>query len=243
MRRPALAVDLDGTLLHPESKPGALAVQGFTGVRYFSRAAADLLTDLSRLLPVLIVTGRNARSVQKMTDQLPHLILGGFVLENGMISRTALPSGRPENDPWAGAAARLPGWRRLTDYENCLAMVAPPDAPDPLGTLEKVLHACGDGCRLHREGPKVFAYPRKPGKLAGVLELGFDPFIALGDEWNDADLLEACKYPGTLISASETVREIVGRKNGYCAPAASHAGTEDLLRWACWTARQRLQSN
>ncbi|MEZ4525144.1 MAG: HAD hydrolase family protein [Desulfobacterales bacterium] len=120
MTMKALIVDLDGTLVHAE--PGEIPVPGFSGCRYMARRSAELLAEISQKLPVIIATGRNARSVGGLTDQLD-ISFSGFVLENGMIARTSLyaHTENPE-DEWAEIARQFPDWRRISGYENCLGM-------------------------------------------------------------------------------------------------------------------------
>ena len=116
--RPAVVIDLDGTLLHAEA--ASIAVPGASGFRYMSRRAAVLLTRISRHLPGIVGTGRNAKSAAGLIDQLTGVSFSGFVLENGMVVRRQLQSPCKKNDHWAALAERLPGWQRLQNYENCI---------------------------------------------------------------------------------------------------------------------------
>lgn len=228
MTTKALALDLDGTLLHPE--PEAIPVRGRSGYRYLSRKSAAILAEISRLIPVVIATGRNAQSVRRLVCQLKNVSFRGFVMENGLISRISLKA-VSHQDKWEDAASLLPDWERLTGYEECLGLMIPPDTQDPEKTVEEVLIRTGRTGHICRESRKLFVYPFMPGKLSGIRKLGFEPFIALGDEVNDLDMLGASAYPATLITAHDEVRHCVRKKKGYCADQMSHAATENLLTY------------
>lgn len=261
-----LVVDLDGTLLHPEASD--LPAPGISGVQYMSRRAADLLREISRSLPVIIATGRNARSVGRVLKNLSGISFRGFVLENGLLARTRLmenpnprdrtasarnpnplPSSRsvPEtwpgtlpkkwDDPWAPICRRLPEWRRLEDYETCLGLLFPRSETSPRESMEAALADAGMTGHIWVEPRKVFVYPSPPGKLLGIRSLNVEPFIVLGDERNDIDLLRAAAHPGTLASAHPEVQRTVETRGGYRSRSFSHAGAEDLLRWAAALAR------
>ncbi len=227
-----LVTDLDDTLLHPE--PEAIRVWGRSGHRYLSRGAAILLSELSRMLPVVIATGRNAISVQRMVEQLGEVNFHGFVLENGLVTRRELDNGQmAADDEWDEVARLLPDWERVVGYENCLCMISPPAVPHPRAMMEDALRRVDKrGCVLYQERHKTFVYPHAPSKLSGIRALDMDPLIVVGDELNDLDMLEVAFHSGTLSTAHEAVRQCVRRKNGYCSPLASHAATEDLLAWA-----------
>jgi len=126
----------------------------------------------------------------------------------------------------------LPGWERLSGYESCLGLIPPRSADDPKSVITDALARAGKGEHLlYQERHKIFVYPFFPSKLSGIRSLGFEPFIVLGDELNDLDMLYAASWPATLITAHEGVKGCIRERNGYCSSFASHAATEDLLRW------------
>ena len=233
MSKKAIITDLDGTLLHPE--PAEYAVQGQSVCQYISRKTVEWLTEISRKIPVIIATGRNARSVSRLTDQLKHITFSGFVLENGMIARSKLFEAGLPADRWTMLYQRFPGWKRLKNYESCLAMIAPASVNDPKAEAGARLNNNLKSLHIYREGQKIFVYPRLPGKFAGIRTLNFEPYIVLGDEINDMDMLWAGEYPGTIASACKEVLRYVHTSGGYCSRFSSHAGTEDLLKWAAKT--------
>ncbi|OQX10591.1 MAG: hypothetical protein BWK80_45585, partial [Desulfobacteraceae bacterium IS3] len=97
----AMAVDLDGTLLHPE--PEAIQVRGRSGYRYMSKT--EFLVHISRSMPLIIATGRNAQSVHNLVKQIDDLKIAGFVMENGLVARRHLFSecGNERSEIFAGA--------------------------------------------------------------------------------------------------------------------------------------------
>ncbi len=237
--KPCVAIDLDGTLLHPE--PEAIPVPGTSGFRYLSGKSAELLLQISRSLPVLIATGRNARSVAKLTGRLDQISFSGFVMENGHVTRTELlRTDKPDgNDDWGLVARRLLGWERLPGYENCLGLFFPCDEKNPEDVAADALKQTGKTGFIYREPRKIFIYPSAPDKLAGIHALGFDPFIVLGDESNDIGMLRASPHPATLAAACEVVKEHVRANNGYCSPLSSHSAAEDMLAYALEKIEQR----
>ncbi|MGE0085962.1 MAG: HAD family hydrolase [Desulfococcaceae bacterium] len=224
----ALIVDLDGTLVHAE--PGEIPVPGFSGCRYMALRSADLLAEISQKMPVLIATGRNAKSVGGLTDQLENIFFSGFVLENGMVARTSLYADT-ENpvDEWAEIAQHFPDWRRISGYENCLGLAFDRSEENPGKRVREVLDSMGKTAHLYQEPGKIFVYPYLSGKLSGIQVLGFEPHIVLGDDINDLDMLSAAGYSATMASAHEKVRHLVMEKGNYCSEFSSHKGTEDLL--------------
>lgn len=225
----ALVVDLDGTLLHAE--PEAIPVRGRTGYRYMSGKVGEILAKISEILPVVIATGRNALSVGRLVEHLERVRFKGFVLENGLVAREQLQRHAVETDTWTGVMHRLSGWERLEGYENCLGVIPPYTVQDAAVRLCEALLQAGKTGYLYPERHKLFVYPSFPSKLAGARSLGIEPYIALGNDLNDLDILGAASHCATPVSAHEKVRLRIFEKGGYCSPLYSHAASEDLLSW------------
>lgn len=224
-----LSVDLDGTLLH--SEPEAIAVRGRSGYRYMSGRTAELLIRISRQMPTIIATGRNMQSVRRMTGQIPEFRCYGFILENGFVVRTEMNDTISVRQCWDELAGYFSGWERLDGYENCLGMIPPSSEENPEENIRLAMADMGNQGFIYREHHKIFIYPSMPSKLSGCRALGVMPLIAVGDEVNDVDILEAARYAGTLSIAHNSVKHIVLQKQGYCSPLSSHAASEDLLQW------------
>lgn len=224
-----LVVDLDGTLLHPE--PEAIAVPGRSSYRYLSKTAADLLGQISELIPIAIATARNAQNVKQLVNYLPNVHFGGFVTENGLVAKVHLDDEPAAKSNWNTVADLLPDWLQLTGYENCLGLIPPKSLENAETVLQNTLSQIGRDGYIYLDGHKLFIYPAIPSKLAGIHSLGFNPLIGLGNDLNDLDLLSASYYTATLSTAHENVKYVVKRKGGYCSTLVSHAATEDLLSW------------
>lgn len=227
---PVVAVDLDGTLLHPS--PAGIAVPGRTTAQYMSHETARRLASLSRRLPVVIATGRNGASVAGLVRQIPEVRFAGFVLENGMVARRDLDHAVPIPDPWPAIMERLPGWERLPGYEKTLGLLIPPGTDRPIALAAKTLRRAGTTGRLYREGRKLFVYPRPLNKMAGLRALKLTPFVVLGDWLNDLGMIRASRHAGTPESAHLLVRRTVAERGGFVAKASGHDGAVALLVWA-----------
>ena len=227
--QPAVVVDLDGTLLH--AAPAALGVRGQSGYSYMSGHALTTLQAISAYLPIVIATGRNAQSVQRLVAQTEGVRYGGFVLEHGLIARQQLDAGREQGTPWQPLARLLPTWRHLPGYERCLGVIPPLDLINPQIVLQQALAASNLQGTILVEGHKLFVCPTMPDKLMGLKALNIVPHFALGNAQNDLTVLSASTHAVTLSTAEAEVRAVIAARAGYCAPTSAHAATEDMLRW------------
>ncbi len=142
----AVVCDLDGTILHVGKE--AISVPGRTRASFLSADAAELLAKISYIFPLIIATGRNAKSVSKLVKQLPDVRFRGFVLENGFVVKNRVDAAPTSNmeagaknnsssindkviDPleyekkedWNKIASLFINWERLPFYENCVGFV------------------------------------------------------------------------------------------------------------------------
>jgi hydroxymethylpyrimidine pyrophosphatase-like HAD family hydrolase len=224
-----LVVDLDGTLLHPEQE--AIAVPGRVSCRYLSQTSANLLAEISKLIPIVIATARNAQNVKQLVQQIPDVCFCGFVTENGLVAKFHLDETPIANSNWNAVTDLLPNWSKLTGYENCLGLIAPKNFENSDKFLRKILFENDIPGYIYLDGHKIFIYPSMPSKLKGIQFLNFFPLITLGNDLNDLDMLNASPYTATLSTAHEEVKEVVNHKGGYCSSLNSHAATEELLLW------------
>ena len=220
-----LVLDLDGTLLHPQV--AGIEIRGMSGSVYMSTTTAKLLVAISSRFPLILATGRNARSVAWLVNQLEKVQFYGFVLENGLVARKQLkPPGRYRDLPLL-----LPNWKRLKGYEACLGLLAPQNCKEPLKKIKTALSQADFNYHLYHDSVrnKFFIYSCLPSKLTGLQALKINPFIVIGDADNDVDMLRAARYPFTLSSAFQAVRQIVHHKKGYISPFHGHDASEDML--------------
>lgn len=230
MIQEVLAIDLDGTLLHPE--PEAIAVWGRTRYQYLSQTAANLLAEISHVLPVVIATARHAQTVKSLVEQLPAIDFFGFVLENGLVVKKNINEPLIANDSFLAIAKSLPEWSRIEGYENCLGLIPPSSLQNPEVILQQMLSNFQTRGHVYVDGHKLFVYPTTPSKLLGLQALNCFPQIAMGNDWNDIDMLCVSPYPLTVSDAHIEVKALTSEGRGYCSPFVSHAATEDLLNQA-----------
>ncbi len=228
-KKNTLSVDLDGTLLH--SEPEVIPVRGKSGFRYLSERAAQLLIKISRIMPVVIATGRNALSVKKLTVQLPDVRFGGFVLENGFVVKRSLDSESRLENKWDFMIDLLPDWERLPGYENCIGLIPPENRKNPGNIVRQILQETGKTGYVHSEPRKIFIYPGTPNKMSGLHRLRVHPYATMGNDLNDLQMMKDSSCPVTLSAACIPIKNIVKEKNGYCSALSSHAATEDMLAW------------
>ena len=238
--RQAVVVDLDGTLLHTE--PEAIEVRGQSGCSYMSRVAFDYLHAISAYLPIVIATGRNAQSVQRLVAQTAGVGYAGFVMEHGLVARHSLSNVSDRVSPWLPLNSLLGTWRQLPGYEQCLGVIPPPDLAKPRDVLQQALDITHLQGTIHEEGHKFFVCPTEPDKMVGLRAITIEPLFALGNGLNDLSLLAASTYAVTLRTAEPEVRAIVAAKSGYCSALCSHQATADMLAWVLDHLRQPCDS-
>lgn len=236
----ALVCDLDGTLLHSQQE--AIAVPGRTRSSFLSENAALLLAKISRIFPVVIATGRNARSVDKLVSQLPDVRFSGFVLENGFVVREKIDDKITISSQWERVAALFPDWERLPFYENCAGFIFSSGKADSqinrvdiesrAQYAEKILIRSGYNYLVYKEKRKLFIYSGSVDKMRGLALLGVHPYIAMGDGSNDLEMFQQSDCPVGLISGAPELKEIVIQKNGFCSMQSSHSATCEMLEFA-----------
>lgn len=227
MIQEVLAVDLDGTLLHPE--PEAIAVWGRTRYQYLSQTAANKLAQISQKVPVVIATARHTQTVKSLVEQLPPTNFFGFVLENGLVAKKNLNESSVGQFNFQKIAQLLPQWSVIEGYENSLGLIPPPSLKNPRKEVEQILSDLRMQAYVYLDGHKLFVYPTIPSKLSGLQALKCVPTVAMGNDWNDLDMLDISPYPLTVGNAHIQVKALISKSRGYCSPFISHQATLDLL--------------
>ncbi|SLM29399.1 hypothetical protein MTBBW1_1790024 [Desulfamplus magnetovallimortis] len=69
-------------------------------------------------------------------------------------------------------------------------------------------------------------------KMRGLAILGVHPYIAMGDEINDIQMLQASTFPVTSCSGVDKLKRIVKYKNGFCSMKSSHEAAFEMLHFA-----------
>ena len=227
----AVVCDLDGTLLYPQKE--AIGVEGRTAISFLSKASARLLAKISQRFPLVIATGRNATSTGRLVRQLPDVSFSGFVLENGFVAKQRIEDPIPYNTKWDDIAAFFPSWERLPFYENCAGFVPPSSDREAAKEIaEAILKKYGYDDLVYRENKKIFIYPGTVDKMRGLSILGIHPYIALGDQINDIQMMEESTCPVMPESGSDQLKMIVNKKKGFCSLLTSHEAAREMLCFA-----------
>ncbi|NWH04799.1 HAD hydrolase family protein [Desulfobacter latus] len=227
----AVVCDLDGTLLYPREE--AFGVEGRSTVSFLSKASARLLARISQLSPLVIATGRNSVSTGRLVKQLPDVTFSGFVFENGFIVKQHIDDCIPYNGKWDDIAALFPNWERLPFYENCAGFIPPsPDRESAESTARAMLKKYGYDDLVYRENKKIFIYPGTVNKMRGLSILGIHPYIALGDQINDIQMMEQSTWPVMPVSGADELKTIVKKKDGFCSLLTSHEAAHEMLNFA-----------
>lgn len=227
MIQEVLAVDLDGTLLHPE--PEEIAIWGRTRYQYLSQTAANKLAKISQKIPVVIATARHAQTVKSLVERLPPTNFFGFVLENGLVAKKNLNESSVSQFDFQKIAQLLPQWSIIEGYENSLGLIPPSSLKNPKEEVEQILSNLPMQAYVYLDGHKLFVYPTIPSKLSGLQTLKCVPMMAMGNDWNDLDMLGASPYPLTVSNAHIKVKALISESRGYCSSFVSHQATLDLL--------------
>ena len=230
----AVVCDLDGTLLHSQEEE--IGVKGRSGIRFLGKDAALLLAKISRVFPLVIATGRNAISTAKLVEQLPDVVFNGFVLENGFVVKQNIHdtfsnnNARYNSTKWEKIARLFPGWERLPFYENCAGLIPPPTQRDQAKEIAKIiLKENGYYDFVYKENRKIFIYPGTVNKMRGLCILGIHPYIAMGDQINDLQMIKESSCPVMPDSGAAELKLIVNEKNGFCSLRTSHEAAHEML--------------
>ncbi len=243
--RRALVLDLDYTLLHLESAPGAIEVPGRTRSAYLAAETAEALSDLRERHDLFLATARSWQGTKPVVEGLARrgAAVSGVVLEDGALLG---PPGRqrplePGRD-WEGlrralegAAPQVPPFSWQEDFEACL--VARAETPAEAETLLALLG--GEALRLDptlrsfRDGRKVYltgAAADKWTALEALLGERAAGAVGIGDGANDACWLCRVATPCTFAGAAPELVSLVGDAGGLVSEEPGHAGIAGLLR-------------
>lgn len=227
----AVVCDLDGTLLHHQEE--SIAVMGRTGMSFLGKEAALLLAKISRVFPLIIATGRNATSTSKLVKQLPNVAFSGFVLENGFVVKQNIDDIIDYNPKWDKIAALFPNWERLPFYENCAGFVPPSTQRECAKKIaEALLKENGYHDLVYREHRKIFIYPGTIDKMRGLAILAVHPYIAMGDQINDIQMIKESTWAAMPDSGAAELKTIVQQKKGFCSLLTYHDASREMLDFA-----------
>ncbi len=246
--------DVDGTLVHKSDGSGEL-VQIPGGRSYISAEAVGLIQgfrDQGHLFA--IITGRRRSGFDRIAEVIPYdvsIIEHGCVVLDGddvdvhwheRMSSVVGTLGNKDGALWEYEQRLLDQGYRTDSEGRSASFRLFKDRPDNLSEDErtyiekKVEDEMGHaGLTTTRNIDMLDVIPAAGGKanamkyLVEQYGLGVRDVVALGDDFNDIDMLEyACEAlcPG---NAKPVVRELVRAKNGYVSDLGGHAGTVDIL--------------
>lgn len=245
--------DVDRTLAFPlamgEIREVVAIPGGVTSV--IARATIEKIAALrERGMVFCVITGRRFRSAVALANVLP---LDHLLIEHGCVIIKS--DGHPDpawetlQRPTTGAFGKHEG--PLWEFERTLQREGFTTDSDGRWASFRV------GVKTNALSPEavqqLFTRPRPHG-IAATMNLGdidflpesggklhaarfiaqrygatVDSAIAMGDDRNDAALLEAVGFPMTLMGAQPEIINLVRQRNGYIAAASGHEGTIAML--------------
>jgi|GEM_PF-6834877 len=245
-KRPACALDLDGTLNHAVPVPGGAAIRGRTTDSFLSPETLACLARLSRKIDIVVATGRSRNTAADFRAAFTRwgVRIAGWIFEHG-----AAVQDRPEwtRTVLAGidigrvrrAVGRMIRERGLpiddTLYVDSHDHILLLSGKGPL--LAEHFIACaadvlGDDFRSIVGRRKIALIPKRADKFAAFnANFGTTHFLAFaaGDQPDDLTLLEYAVYPLTHAGADPIMCRYVRSRKGYVAESGGHMGTAALL--------------
>lgn len=241
--RTPLILDLDGTLLHPERLPDALAVPGRTRNSWLGQAT---LRSVARLAPshtLVLATARSWLASEVVFEALAAAGAppAGLVMEDGgqWGAPGALRALEPTRD-WAAVQRAMVAdgapaeWLWQRDFLHCLVVHAGTPARARAWAPQVLAMAAqhADRLKVHTDGSKVYvtgAEAHKANALRALLGTDFERARGIGDGANDLCWLPRVAYPATLAGANPAVRAAVRAQGGYVSAQRGHAGIVEIL--------------
>lgn len=242
-RRP-LVLDLDYTLLHLETTPGAIEVPGRTRSAYLAAGTAEALAELQERFEVLLATARSWPGTHPVVEGLTRrgVSVSGAVLEDGALFG---PPGeeRPLEphrswQPLRAALERLsdcPPFEWQEDFRACLVARArtPAEAEEVRVRIGGEALCLDSTLRCFRDGRKVYltgAAANKWTALEALLGEKAENSVGIGDGANDLCWLSRVSLPCTLAGAVPEVITLVEERGGFVSREPGHKGIRELLR-------------
>ena len=137
------------------------------------------------------------------------------------------------NTKWEKIAQFFPDWERLPFYENCTGFIPPSTQMDNAKkTAEIILKENGYNDLVYKENKKIFIYPGIVNKMRGLSILGVHPYIAMGDQINDIQMIQESTWPVVPNSGVAELKTIVKQKKGFCSLLTSHEAAHEMLDFA-----------
>ncbi|MDD4401757.1 MAG: HAD hydrolase family protein [Desulfitobacteriaceae bacterium] len=221
-----LILDLDGTVLFAEKRPGAIAIEGRRRPAFLASETVDALHGCE----VIIATGRSSKSaiIIGKIMKLLGIKISGIVAENGGViisSKQKLLTSPAWQEDIRPLKRDLPS--NIKEFSTCLALLKP--QPDEILQAKSVL---GKKYYLLPDGSKTFFIEKGIGKLQALKQLLADDLqccYGIGNDLNDLDWLQAVGVPSSPSGVLKEVSDLVRARNGIVASQSGHDAIPEII--------------
>jgi hydroxymethylpyrimidine pyrophosphatase-like HAD family hydrolase len=231
-----LILDLDGTLLFAQEKPGAIAIQGRRRNSYLAIETIQILRELQESYDIILATGRSLLSIQIICKMMETngVKLSGVVAENGGLIQQDDQVEYLVSHSWrqqVQALAQQLGDMAQVEFSTCLALIRPTHAE--IEQARDFFQAMNGRAKLLKDGNKVFFLEENIDKRNALAHLLGETQLAMatgvGNDSNDIEWLKAVKNPAAPACAGEKVLETVTARKGFISQSTGHTGIAELL--------------
>ncbi len=237
MNKDYLIMDLDGTLLFGEERPGAFMVPGRRRHSYMARETIELLRQIQEKRHIVLATGRSRLSALFIINGLREqgLVIHGAAAENGGIWIDSRDECECFVDlAWIDHAkmieTSLPELIQA-EFESCVALLNP-QASD-LIALDNTIEGLALEHRRLKDGNKLFILALEVDKKHALERvLGYASLHSawgIGNDLNDLDWMKEVDVSAAPACARDELLLTVKQNRGYISEQGGHAGIADIL--------------
>lgn len=221
-----LIIDLDGTVLFAEERPGALEIEGRRRNTYMAAETIEAL----RGWEIIFATGRSIISALEIKQAMEQrgVIISGVIAENGG-SIIAEETRYMTSSVWQSEISlmKASGINFLSEFSTCLAMLRP--TPEE---ILKVRSNLSQGHYLLNDGNKVFILEQGIGKREALEHLLRDALYScygIGNDLNDLDWLRTVAIPAAPGGVKDEVASLVLARGGILASQIGHDSIPEII--------------
>ncbi len=221
-----LIIDLDGTVLFAEERPGALVIKGRRRNTFLATETIEAL----RGWELILATGRSISSTLEIKEAMEKrgLIISGAVAENGGIVITEETT-YLTSSIWQSEISILKdsNYPYLKEFMTCLALLKPTSEE-----LSKVRISLNQDHYLLQDGNKVFLLEQGISKRKALeYLLGDDLFscCGIGNDLNDLDWLQMVAISAAPAGVKDEVALLVQSKCGIMANQTGHGSIPEII--------------
>ncbi|MFP4424404.1 MAG: HAD family hydrolase [Candidatus Woesearchaeota archaeon] len=236
--------DIDGTLIHKVDGEGTRSAGPG---RFISEKTISLINKIREEHTFILITGRRKSGYDDIADVIPHdyaiIEHGGLIMSDaydaGWLSKIKDTIGEPGRyaaplwdyaDKLRSEGYEIDAKGRYASFRVYTKKVGPVLPKYTLIVLRSKLEeeTRGTGMRVIVNESMLDIISAKAGKSNAIDYLQSGRFIAMGDNANDADMLEKAYYALCPGNALDEIKTIVSG-HGYVSQHKGHKGTEDVL--------------